>query len=223
MEPYLPMQLSYQTIIKEYYIAFIILIAFVFLLLLFNRYLNAMVNKRTQALKEANENLKVLAQTDELTQITNRRQFLKMAETYFSIAKRNNTPLLLLSLDIDWFKHVNDTYGHHVGDEVLKLFVRTIEQTLRKSDIFGRIGGEEFSILLQNTNNENGLYLANKIRKLIETTPYVSQEHGEIYFTVSIGLSSLTQDFHSFSQLMKNADEALYKAKSQGRNKATFV
>lgn len=222
LAPYIPIKVGYKTMIEEFYIVLIILIAIMILLLFFNRYLNTMVHKRTQALQEANKALEVLAQTDELTQIANRRQFLKISEHYFNIAKRNNTPLLLLAIDIDWFKQVNDTYGHDVGDEVLKFFARTIECKLRKSDLFGRVGGEEFSILLQNTSEKDAMNLANKLRESIENTPYISEKHGEIYFTVSIGLCELSQKHNCFSELMKNADEALYKAKTQGRNKATL-
>ena len=148
---------------------------------------------------------------------------MKLSERYFSIAKRNETPLSLLSLDIDWFKDVNDTYGHDVGDEVLKLFTRTIETTLRESDVFGRLGGEEFSILLQNTNSQHALYLAEKIRMTIEKTPYVDKNGTLIKFTVSIGVTTMNEESNTLVGLLKNADKALYMAKEKGRNRVELI
>lgn len=222
LEPYKPSPISYKNIFREYYMTIIIMVALMFTLLAFNSYLNIMVRKRTHELVQANEALKFLSQTDELTQIANRRQFFQMAQQYFNVAKRNDTPLALLYLDIDWFKNINDGYGHDVGDEVLKLFVRTIEKSLRKSDLFGRVGGEEFSILLQNSSDNDALITANKMRKSIEETPYVSNKNEIINFTVSIGISSLDREKNKFSDLIKSADNALYKAKERGRNRVVL-
>lgn len=223
LEPYKPVAVSYKTIIKQYYLVIIAFISLIIILLLFNRYLNTIVHKRTSELLQANKTLESLAHTDELTQIANRRQFLQMAEQYFMLSKRNKTPLVLLYLDIDWFKDINDTYGHHVGDEILKLFSRTIEKHLRKSDLFGRIGGEEFSILLQNTSDSNALLLADKMRQCIQETPYFLDEKEKISFSVSIGVSSIKDEYSEFSQLMKMADTAVYKAKETGRNRVVLV
>lgn len=223
MEPYKTTPVTYMVIFKEYYLVILSILIFILTLLLFNRYLHLTVKKRTQQLLLANERLKTLAETDELTGIANRRQFVKLAQRYFSIAKRNNNPLSLLALDIDWFKKINDTYGHDTGDEVLKLFTKTITKTLRSSDVFGRIGGEEFSILLQNTDKHHALHLAEKIRKAIERTPYTCDKNGDIYFTVSIGLSTFSPHDESLSVLLKNADNALYKAKDRGRNRVELI
>lgn len=218
LDPYKSRPLSYELIFKEYYFLIIAIFAVIIVLLLFNRYLNALVIKRTKELISANKKLRLLSETDELTNIANRRQFLKLFEKYFDVAKRNATPLVLLVLDIDWFKQINDTYGHDIGDEVLKHFSRTIEKNLRKSDLFSRIGGEEFSILLQNTSLEHALLLAEKIKKAVEETPYISNAYGEINLTVSIGVSAINEEHDDIPDLFKSADKALYKAKAQGRN-----
>jgi polar amino acid transport system substrate-binding protein len=223
LDPYKPVPLSYTLFFEKYYFVFIVIFIIIITLLLFNRYLKNIVKKRTTQLLEANERLKLLAHTDELTNIANRRQFMKLAERYFSVAKRNETPLCILSLDIDWFKKINDTHGHDIGDQVLKLFSRTIESILRESDVFGRLGGEEFSILLQNTTSQHALYLAEKIRKAIEETPYIDAKNTFVNFTVSIGVTTMNEDCDTLATLLKNADNALYKAKENGRNRVEFI
>lgn len=182
-----------------------------------NRELDKKVDERTEELSKANERLKELAHTDTLTGIHNRGYFMSLAHQLFRVAKRNKTPLQILSLDIDHFKKVNDTYGHHVGDEVLKLFTHTISKLLRESDIFGRIGGEEFVICLQNTSYEGALVFAQKIVKEIGALQYTNSEGVKLSFTVSIGVAEL-HEHESFSELLKESDQALYKAKESGRN-----
>jgi len=185
----------------------------------FNIELEQRVAKRTKELKKANEKLRELTQIDELTQITSRREFFTLANHDFITTKRQNTLLSLLSLDIDYFKHINDTYGHDIGDEILKLFAQTLSNNLRKSDIFGRIGGEEFSILLPDTSLSQALDLADKLRRAIENLEYPLKKSDPICFTVSIGACELHKDDESFSRMMKRCDNALYKAKELGRNR----
>ena len=223
LDPYKPSPLSLKTIFKEYFFIILSIVILMTGLLLFNRHLKTLVTKKTEELHKANKQLEILAQTDELTQIANRRQFMKLFEKYFDVAKRNETPLVLLALDIDWFKTINDTYGHDVGDEVLKLFTKTIEKKLRKSDIFARMGGEEFSILLQNTTLEHSLLLAEKLCKAVEETPYILKDGTKIIFTLSIGISEMNQKHNDLPELLKSADNALYEAKKQGRNRAVLA
>ncbi|MEA3521574.1 MAG: diguanylate cyclase [Campylobacterota bacterium] len=218
LDPYLAKKITFYVFIEQYRLWITLVILSILLLLIFNRYLGYLITKRTQELQKANKKLLELASTDELTGIANRRQFFEIAMHYFDIAKRNQTPLVILALDIDFFKQVNDTYGHDVGDEVLKLFTQTIEKILRKSDIIGRIGGEEFSIALQNTYIEDALKLAEKIRYAIENTPYIINEKESVQFCVSIGVSTLHEKDKKLSELMKRSDEALYLAKREGRN-----
>ena len=124
-------------------------------------------------------------------------------------------------LDLDFFKDINDKYGHHVGDLVLKEFTQTIEETLRNSDLFGRIGGEEFSILLQDTSIEGTQLFAERIIKNIEALQITSANE-IIRITVSIGLATLTEE-RNVHDLLKKSDVALYKAKTSGRNKYIYM
>ncbi|WP_193112695.1 diguanylate cyclase [Sulfurimonas marina] len=183
-----------------------------------NLELDRKVHERTEELYEANHRLKELAHTDALTGIHNRGYFMELAEQLFKVAKRNQSPFQILSLDIDYFKDVNDTYGHQVGDSVLKLFTKKISSLLRESDIFGRIGGEEFVICLQNTTHEGALAFAEKILKEIRALEYKNNKGDRISFTVSIGVAELEGD-KTLTQLLSESDEALYRAKRAGRDR----
>ncbi len=170
-----------------------------------------------KTLKEKNIALGILASTDDLTGIMNKRIFKKVSERYFETAKRDRISLTLLLLDLDHFKKVNDTFGHQVGDLLLKHFVEAIKPVLRKSDILARIGGEEFAVLLFKTDVQGAYTLAEKIRKAIEG---LSIEHeGEVVqVTTSIGIAQKMEHDRSFDVVFSRADNALYKAKEQGRN-----
>lgn len=184
----------------------------------FNVTLEEEVKERTHELTLLNTKLKELANTDELTKIHNRRHFLQLASFYFHSAKRHGLPLYIMTLDIDFFKNVNDTYGHHTGDEVLKLLCTTVSQSLRKDDLFGRIGGEEFSICVQNTPLEGVLILAEKIRASVEVSSYKKSFDALISITISIGISGITPSDETIFDIMKRSDDALYIAKESGRN-----
>ena len=187
----------------------------------YNFKLDKEVKERTINLEKANKKLKVLARTDPLTGINNRGYFFSQGIKYFNIAIRNKTPLHQLMLDLDFFKGINDKYGHHVGDLVLKEFTQTVEKTLRNSDLFGRIGGEEFSIILQDTSIEGAKLFAERIIENIESMQIISANE-IIKVTVSIGLVTL-KDEDSIHELLKKADAALYKAKTSGRNKYIYI
>ncbi len=173
---------------------------------------------RTQELQASNEKLLYLASTDALTGIRNRRVFFEQAQIQMDLAVRQNTPLCLLVLDIDHFKLVNDTYGHSIGDKVLCHFVRLISSKLRATDIFGRVGGEEFAILLIDTPLDDGVRLAEKIRKSIYQTKI---EHGmkAVTSTISIGISAQSEDEKSINDFFVRSDSLLYQAKNKGRNR----
>ncbi len=159
------------------------------------------------------------AKTDVLTGISNRRHFFEMAERELMRARRSEKPLALLMLDIDHFKKINDKCGHGAGDEVLKSLCLTSQGMIRNIDVFGRIGGEEFAIVLPETNLEQARTVAERLRdKLSET--YIELAGGErVPFTVSIGVSALNEDDNSIESLLKRADVAMYKAKRYGRNR----
>ncbi|MCG8684636.1 MAG: GGDEF domain-containing protein, partial [Desulfobacterales bacterium] len=145
------------------------------------------------------------------------RFFTETTQKEIERSKRYNASLSLLLLDIDFFKKINDTYGHAAGDQVLKQFVASIEPALRNSDIFCRIGGEEFSILLVETDLKLAKNIAERIRALVEDLE-VCFDTKIIRFTVSVGLSQLLIDDDNFDKLMKRTDDALYQAKKAGRN-----
>jgi len=189
----------------------------------FNTTLEEEVKERTRQLSLVNQKLKEMTQTDELTKITSRRHFFQLGQTYFATAKRNQTSLHILSLDIDFFKSVNDTYGHAVGDEILKLFSKTIQRLIRESDLFGRIGGEEFCLCIQNTSDEGALILAEKIRSHIETMRYFTKSHTPLHVTVSIGIASYQTTDKEFADSVRRSDEALYQAKNSGRNRVCVL
>jgi len=173
-------------------------------------------------LKQQNSTLSVLASTDYLTGIMNRRMFNEVSAQYFSTAQSDDLNLTLLLLDLDHFKKINDNYGHQVGDQLLIHFVKTIEKTIRKSDIFARIGGEEFAILLSQIDNDEVYKFAEKIRKEIEemTMHYNGQD---ISVTTSIGISKNCKTDNSFDDIFSRADQAMYQAKKAGRNQTCYI
>lgn len=187
------------------------------LLVAYNRMLDDMVQVRTHDLEEANKALQILSRTDPLTQIDNRGYFMEEAEKYLDLARRNSTPMQILMLDLDYFKNINDTYGHPVGDLVLKCFTEAISARLRKSDLFGRIGGEEFAICLQNSSAEGAIEFAEELCKTVASFSCSDDDGHTINFTVSIGMVSLT-DEKGLAELLSKADEALYQSKRSGRN-----
>ena len=169
-------------------------------------------------LLEKNDKLEVLATTDSLTGLFNKRAFDDLGSKYVEAALRNQKPLTLLLLDIDHFKKINDNYGHHVGDEMLQAFSQLINKCLRKSDIHGRLGGEEFGLLLFETDVTKATQLASRLLKCVESMEYV-YEGKVLKLTVSIGIASLGLDEkENLKSLEKRADIALYQAKDSGRN-----
>jgi diguanylate cyclase (GGDEF)-like protein len=173
---------------------------------------------RTQELLASNEKLLYLASTDALTGIRNRRVFFEQAQIQMDLAVRQGTPLCLLVLDIDHFKVVNDTFGHSVGDNVLCHFVRLISSQLRATDLFGRVGGEEFAILLIDTELEDGVRLAEKLRKCI-CQAKLEHETKEISLSISIGASAQSEDDKNINDFFVRSDSLLYQAKNKGRNR----
>ncbi|RKZ98783.1 MAG: GGDEF domain-containing protein [Gammaproteobacteria bacterium] len=157
-----------------------------------------------------------LASLDPLTGIYNRYAMENMVSREIELTQRNNTPLSMIALDIDYFKKVNDTYGHAAGDCVLKHLTECVHQCTRTTDAMFRYGGEEFILLLNNTDLFGAQELAERIRKNIEQTPYI-YDGKSIKITASIGISTFIENDTS-SDFFKRADEALYRAKSAGRN-----
>ena len=159
------------------------------------------------------------AHIDYLTGVNNRRYFMQQAELELARTKRYNTHLSILTMDIDLFKQVNDNYGHKVGDQVLKKLAAICSEALREIDIIGRVGGEEFAILLPETDKTNALDAAERLRAAIADNLIPIENGLPIRMTVSIGVASLTSNDDNLDVLLSQSDEALYEAKKSGRNK----
>lgn len=156
------------------------------------------------------------ASTDPLTKLYNRRFFFKEAENEFARHKQLHQPFSVITLDIDHFKSINDTYGHSAGDKTLVHFSDVCRTCLRKSDLIGRTGGEEFAVILSNTTSQEALIVANSIRTQVISCPFLYNQV-EIELTVSVGIATLS-DQECLEALFESADKALYKAKNSGRN-----
>ncbi|GAB2180898.1 hypothetical protein DLREEDagrD3_11210 [Denitratisoma sp. agr-D3] len=167
------------------------------------------------------QELERLATTDTLTGVANRRRFIEQAETELRRCLRFKTPAALLMLDIDYFKRVNDTYGHAAGDEVLCHLARLADHRLRSSDLFGRLGGEEFAVLLPGTDLAGAVNFAEQFRQYVYDHP-ARTDSGEITCSVSIGVSIFLPEDGSSEAIFARADHALYRAKEGGRNRVEF-
>ncbi|KAF2960845.1 diguanylate cyclase [Thermotoga sp. 38H-to] len=165
-------------------------------------------------MRNLNEKLEKLSVTDELTGLFNRRKMDEELEKEFHLWKRHRRPFSLLMIDIDDFKKVNDTYGHLVGDDVLKRVARLLVSSLRASDVVARWGGEEFLILCPETTLNEAMSLAERIRTKIEGETF---ENG-LNVTVSIGVCEM-KDHETIDDLLKEADDNLYLAKQRGKNR----
>ena len=163
------------------------------------------------------QKLQELANTDYLTGIHNRRSFITQANIEFGRANRSNHDPSLLLIDLDHFKKVNDGFGHKAGDEVLIYVAKVIQDQLRDFDVFARFGGEEFVILLPETTQEQAYAVAERLRKSIEKLIVNTEDNIEIKCTISIGLTH-RQPGEALDSMLSKADQALYMAKSAGRN-----
>jgi len=164
--------------------------------------------------------LRSVALTDELTRVGNRRALVESVKSELSRCARSGASMTMLLIDLDLFKAVNDKYGHHAGDAALRHVADLIKQTLRPYDILGRIGGEEFAVFLSNTTGEDGLLIAERTRKAIESNTIV-YEGKDINLTISLGMTTLGCSA-KFEDLYKQADEALYHSKASGRNRVSI-
>ncbi|NUM45808.1 MAG: diguanylate cyclase [Anaerolineales bacterium] len=168
--------------------------------------------------KQAEEELKRLATLDPLTEIFNRRHFFKLAEIVFEQAKRYRRQLSLLMIDADHFKQINDQYGHATGDQVLQTLAQYLEHLIRKADLLGRYGGEEFVIILPETSLQSAYQAGERFLKFLQQNPIQTQRKA-IPLTLSIGIATYNPDTTpSLDKLVDQADQALYMAKQAGRN-----
>lgn len=162
------------------------------------------------------ELLKLISQ-DYLTKIGNRRHFYEHAERELKRSARTRLPVSLLMIDIDRFKRINDNYGHQAGDEVLKSISLVIKKAIRPMDILGRIGGEEFAVLLPETNRDESYIVAERLRNIVAATEFPRLNLSHV--TISIGTSTFSGDEKSIDTRMLQTDSALYRAKKSGRNR----
>ncbi len=158
-----------------------------------------------------------LAIIDDLTGIFNRRHLFDLAEREFSRAQRFNRPLSVIMLDLDYFKRVNDTYGHAIGDQVLRVVAERCKANIREVDVLGRYGGEEFTIILPEARLEEAQNIAERLRKHIARMP-ITTTAGPIHVTVSLGAATLSTETQNIAKLIDCADFAMYAAKRKGRN-----
>jgi diguanylate cyclase (GGDEF)-like protein len=194
-------------------------------LVLLNERLEKMVAERTAALQEevakrkvAQEKLRRLAITDGLTKVFNYRYFMEIGRREFVRVKRYSRQLSLIIMDLDHFKRTNDTFGHKTGDQVLQAVAQICLKSLRKVDIFARIGGEEFAALLPETGMEQACMAAERLRRNVSRMVFKTQS-GDFKSTLSLGVSAVTERTKDFEHLLRIADTALYAAKGNGRNR----
>jgi diguanylate cyclase (GGDEF)-like protein/PAS domain S-box-containing protein len=172
--------------------------------------------------KKIERQLANMALFDSLTGTLNRQAFHQYAEKEFARSKRYYRPLSAIMLDIDHFKRINDQYGHQGGDQVLQIFAEACQEVIRSTDLLGRVGGEEFALLLPDTPLKAAYNLAERLRERINKYPYLAGEM-LIEVTASLGVAELQHDDSDFKALLQRADEALYQAKHAGRNRVKMA
>ncbi len=172
--------------------------------------------------KQLEEQLQKLANTDPLTELYNRRVFLEqLAQEIARLARFESQSAALLMIDLDYFKRINDTYGHSTGDQVLRQFAKIVRQTSRTIDLAARLGGEEFAILLPGATQIEAMAMAERLRKLVADA-LIFHEKGSVHITISIGAAALSANDVDGDAVLKHADAALYEAKEAGRNQSRW-
>lgn len=168
-------------------------------------------------LQRSHEELEELAATDSLTGATSRREFETRAAEEIARVKRSEAPLSFVVIDLDHFKELNDRHGHGAGDEVLRAFVALVRGVMRQCDLIGRIGGEEFAMMLPDTTREGAAVVAERLRKRVETET-VTVAGSQLRFTASLGVAQYGPDGNGYKSVIETADTRMYRAKQQGRN-----
>ncbi|MEP4037379.1 diguanylate cyclase [Pseudophaeobacter sp.] len=169
-------------------------------------------------LTKAYELLQIEADTDPLTQVSNRRPFLKNLDIQFENARQHGHPMSVAMLDVDHFKRINDTYGHDAGDKALQELSRMLIREFRSIDLVGRLGGEEFSLVFPETDLSGAYTACERLRSMVQSKE-IAADQNRIRLTVSIGLTGITEETPAAAALLKRADALLYVAKNSGRNR----
>ncbi len=172
-----------------------------------------------KGLQHANTQLQSLSRTDGLTQLNNRAYWELCLQSEYRRFLRTGMPCSLVMFDIDHFKKINDTYGHQAGDDVIRTVSSLLQKNLREADIAGRYGGEEFGVVLVNTNAQGALKFTERLRRDMERTT-TRYETKEIEATISLGIAEINSSISDYTQWLEQADIALYKAKQAGRNQS---
>ncbi len=170
-----------------------------------------------EKLEEAHKLVLFLSRRDDLTGIYNRAYTYELAEREIILAQRHDYPLSVMMIDVDFFKMINDQYGHPVGDDVLIQIVSLIKTEIRDSDILGRYGGEEFVVFLPHSNSQDSYEVAERIRLAVANAPFVAGDE-TLSVTISIGIKMMDESAQNMDILVSCADKALYAAKQAGRN-----
>ncbi|WP_425641061.1 diguanylate cyclase [Marinomonas gallaica] len=189
-------------------------------LLKLNQELDEKVKVRTRDLERAKENAERLAYSDPLTKLRNRRAFFNTGRQLLNQAETQHYPISLIMIDLDNFKALNDTYGHALGDQALITFAEVLKSNLPSIDIIGRLGGEEFAVILPNTEENDAMKMAEHLRQEISHIE-LTHEQSIVRFTASMGITVNSQGSATLDQLLAQADKALYFSKHQGRNRVT--
>ncbi|THB67759.1 MAG: sensor domain-containing diguanylate cyclase, partial [Spirochaetaceae bacterium] len=176
-------------------------------------------DKHIKTAEDLKEQLHEQAVRDELTGLYNRRFWAESIERECARVQRRNCELSIAMIDIDHFKLLNDTYGHKLGDAVLKHITKLISKHSRQSDIFFRFGGEEFVLVMPEIGNESAMERLEEMRLMIQNTPYEHAEHGPLSITISIGYAVIPRHGSDHEKILETADQAMYYAKEHGRNK----
>lgn len=174
---------------------------------------------QSRLVKEQREKVRQLARRDQLTGLYNRREFESRFEEEFERARRYDLNLAVLMLDLDHFKEVNDTYGHQAGDTVLQRVGQVMKSSSRQVDIAGRYGGEEFTMVLPETDEDGGANVAERVKDKVEQLDFETEDGEAFSVTTSIGVAGLRGNERNHEDLIRRADEALYRAKEAGRNR----
>ena len=176
------------------------------------------LQKAHRDLKAANAELTRLATTDFLTGVWNRRRFMELGEAEVARVRRSGRSFGMAMMDVDHFKSVNDTHGHDAGDNVLRALAEACVDRLRNVDIVGRMGGEEFALILPETDPQGAMLTVERLREYLSELA-IPIDSGTLTVTVSIGVTTVRDPSDTIEGALKRADEALYKAKGSGRNR----
>ncbi len=202
---------------------FVYLMSLAGLLLLALAAISAIALRRSYVRERAYRvDLRKRAETDELTGVANRRELLSYLDTRIAEARHTGTPLSFAMFDIDHFKRVNDSYGHGVGDEAIRHVVRTAQKVVRINDRIGRLGGEEFGIVLPKSAKESSVQVCERLRQRLHAQGFPISPGQKLQVTISSGIACLTEEDDAAS-LVKRADEALYEAKRDGRDRVKLA